>query len=271
MGNHKFIELVDHLNRAIKVPILPQRIISLCPSITETLYELGLGDRVVGRTRYCIHPADQVCAARIVGGTKQINFEHVAKLAPDLIITEKEENPKELVEELAEKYPVFVANVENVQDALKMIVDIGVLTGTSMTATPLIQQIEKGLEKIVRDQPNKVAYLIWRKPYMVVGSPTYIDSILSVAGWENPFRARAERYPIVSLEELREVNLDYIFLSSEPFPFTEQHFEEFQEILPATKIVLVDGEIFSWYGARMRRLPDYIQQLTKDINIRNRL
>lgn len=266
MLEQETIQVIDHLNRRVMIPAKPKRIISLCPSITETLFELGLGDRIVGRTRYCIHPSDAVQAVQIVGGTKQVKYEMIEELQPDLIIVEKEENPKEMVEQLASRYPVYVANVESVSEALQMIRDVGAITGASESAIHMVQQIQAAFSVINQMQNQKVAYLIWRKPYMVVGSPTYIDSVLSTYGWDNPFQGREERYPAVTLEELREVELDLLFLSSEPFPFTAEHIAEFQAVLPNTQIYLVDGEIFSWYGARMIKAPAYIQHLKQTIS-----
>lgn len=255
------MEVIDHLQRKIAIPVTPRRIISLCPSITDTLFELGLGERIVGRTRYCIHPVGGTDAAEIVGGTKQVNYDRINTLAPDLIIAEKEENPKDMVEQLAEKYPVYVTNVESVAEALQMIRDVGGITGTSDAANKLVQQIEGAFQTIARVENQKVAYLIWRKPYMVVGASTYINSMLTHIGWSNPFQNYVDRYPAVTIEELRDAEPDFLFLSSEPFPFTEEHIGEFKDVLSNTQIVLVDGEMFSWYGARMVKVPQYVNEL----------
>jgi iron complex transport system substrate-binding protein len=254
----------DHLNRTVRMLFPPRRIISLCPSVTETLFALGLHQEVIGRTRYCIHPADQVSHVAAVGGTKQVKEELIHQLQPDLIIAEKEENPKEMVEELAKHYPVYVTDVENLEDALNMIADVGVITGREKQAAAMMKEISSGFSELKpSDQALKVAYIIWNKPYMAVGNHTYIQSMLENCGFINVFKEYSGRYPTVTEEDLKRTAPDFILLSSEPFPFKEAHQLEFQEQFPLSRVILVDGEIFSWYGSRMLQAPSYFLELRK--------
>lgn len=262
-----FMQTHDHLQRAVTIPVEPQRILSLCPSITETLFALGLGDRVVGRTQFCIHPSDRISSVHTVGGTKQVDDDKIAALAPDLIIAEKEENTQDIVERLATRYPVYVVNVESIADAYTMIRDVGTITGTAEAANALVTRIQAKLHDLPRFDGKKAAYFIWRKPYMVVGKTTYIDAMLAHIGFTNPFAELDGRYPVVTVEQIQHMKPDIVLLSSEPYPFAEGHVLELQEHLPDTPIVLVDGEMFSWYGVRMLQAADYVSEWQKEIQL----
>lgn len=255
----------DHLGRPVAVPFSPQRIVSLCPSLTETIVALGAGERVVGRTQFCIHPADVLANVMRVGGTKRVKDDVIASLAPDLIIAEKEENPKEIVERLAESYPVYVTDVETYEDALHMIRDLGEIIGAYEEAMQLIREIEAGFAKLTQVESVRAAYFIWQNPYMVAGDHTYIHSLLTRCGFTNVFAGAEGRYPVVTEEDIRAAAPDYLFLSSEPFPFVERHQGELAMRFPDSKIVLVDGEMFSWYGSRMIEAADYLRELVKDV------
>ncbi|WP_035099594.1 helical backbone metal receptor [Aneurinibacillus terranovensis] len=256
---------MDHVRRTVRVDFPPKRIISLCPSITETLYALNLADEIAGRTRYCIHPAEEVSGADVVGGTKQVDEEVIARLDPDLIIVEKEENPKEMVERLAERFPVYVTDVESYADALRMIEDVGRITNRSEVAHALVQEIERRFQGVKSLSGTRAAYVIWRKPYMAAGNSTFISSILERCGFINVFSDCPDRYPAVAEDDFVKAAPDVVFLSSEPFPFAEKHRQEFAEFLPSSRILLVDGEMFTWYGSHMVQATDYINQLLDQI------
>ena len=252
-------ELTDACGRVVAVPERPQRVVCLCPSLTETLLELGLDERLVGRTRYCIHPAPQIDAVAVVGGTKKIDFDAMTACAPDLVIAEKEENRREDVEALAQRWPVYVCDIQNLEQALDAIGGLGRLTGQDMTADQLVQRIEQAWQGIAKlRQPLRVLYLIWRKPWMVVGADTYIDAVLDRLGLDNPARELEGRYPALHEDMLRSLDIDLCLLSSEPYPFTHEHVAEVQALLPAAAVACVDGEMFSWYGARMQPAAAYL-------------
>lgn len=253
----------DHLHREVLVPWPPQRILSLCPSQTETLADLGLSSRLVGVTRYCIHPRDSLKDIARVGGTKKVDFDLIGRLEPDLIIAEKEENPREMVEELQKIAPVYVTDVVDRSSAFRMILDLGRLTATEGQAARILREIEGKwslLEPI--QKPLRVAYLIWRKPWMGVGAGTYIGSLLREVGFTNVLECTSSRYPEVSESELQAADPELVLLSSEPYPFAEKHIAEIQALLPRARILLVDGEAWSWYGSRMRKFPAEILALS---------
>ena len=251
----------DQLGRTLALPRRPMRIVSLCPSITETLYALGAGDRVVGRTRFCIHPRAAVGGAVRVGGTKEIRYDRLAALTPDLIIAEKEENTPEMVARLAQDYPVYVADVRDVPSALAMIRDLGQLLGAEVPAHRLADRIEQGFAALTAGPPRRVAYLIWRAPWMGVGGDTYIHDLLRRLGWTNVLLSLPGRYPVFSLEELVAAAPELVLLSSEPFPFDASHRAELAAHLPGAEVRLVDGEMFSWYGSRMEAALPYLRGL----------
>lgn len=249
--------VTDHLGRQVMLPSYPLRIISLCPSLTETLFALGLGDRVVGRTRHCVHPEESVKRAQNVGGTKEVREDIIATLAPDLIFCEKEENTKAMVDALSLVHPVYVVDVHTVEDAIAMVNDLGVVTGAQLASEQLVQEISTQLDRLRAEATYSTAYLIWKDPYMAAGEDTYLDDLLRRAGFLNVFRQPLGRYPEVTLEQLVDIRPDVVFLSSEPYPFREQHQLELQDLLPHSHVVLIDGEI-CWSGARMRQACDVL-------------
>ena len=251
--------LHDHLDRPIDVPHQPQRIISLCPSLTETLFALGLGARIVGRTRFCIHPKPQIREITRLGGTKQLHYERLHQLKPDLIIAEKEENTPEMVETLARDYPVYVIDVQTIDDAMAMILDLGTLTDTRLEAEAMQQQIRAAWAQLPTLPGRRVAYLIWQDPLMGVGRDTYIQSVLARLGLRNVLLDLEGRYPQLDPSTLRVLSPEWVLLSSEPYPFREKHLADFRALLPTAEVQLVDGEMFSWYGARMLAAASYLK------------
>ncbi len=226
------------------------RIVSLVPSLTELLFDLGLREELIGRTRFCIHPEDEVESVRIVGGTKNPDLEKIHELQPDLIIANREENRKEDVEALMNNFNVLLTDISTIKDAFLAIHDVGEATGRSKQARELIAQCQQEMEDISYAHELNVAYFIWRQPWMVAGGGTYIDDVLKRWGLKNVY-SDAARYPEIEEADLRKRYPDLILLSSEPYPFKDKHLEELREICPAADIQLVDGEWFSWYGSRM--------------------
>ncbi len=246
------------------LPYLPQRIVSLVPSQTELLFDLGLGERVVGLTKFCIHPAGAVRNVTQVGGTKQFRFEIIDRLQPDLVLGNKEENYREGIERLVAQYPVWMSDIYTLADALSMIRKVGELTGTADKAASLAATIGVGFARLVPAPPVRVAYFIWRNPWMVAGSHTFIDALLRHCGLTNVF-GHLPRYPEVTEAQLREAQPDCLLLSSEPYPFAEKHREELQGLCPRARVLLADGEMFSWYGSRLVQSPPYLASLLGEI------
>jgi len=242
----------------------PRRIISLVPSQTELLYDLGLEDEVIGITKFCIHPTLWFRNKARIGGTKTVNIEKVRQLRPDLVIANKEENVKDQVEAISKFAPVYISDIRSVAQALEMIKDVGALTGKKEQAALLRQRIAGAFGSLKPGTTLKAAYFIWKDPWMTAGGDTFIHDMIRAAGWVNVY-GRQTRYPVTSLQELAEKRPDIVLLSSEPYPFKEKHVKELREILPGTRIILADGEMFSWYGSRLQYAPGYIRQLTDSI------
>lgn len=252
----------------INVPENPLRIVSLVPSQTELLCDLGLEDRLYGVTKFCIHPQEIVEKKTKIGGTKSFHIEAIKVLNPDLIIANKEENDEELILRLKQHFPVWISDVRNLDDCKKMILEIGELVNKKAEAEFVLGKIQAGFGKLpVAKRKIKIAYLIWRKPFMSINQDTFINDMLERCGLENVFADRDSRYPEITEEELKLANPELVLLSSEPYPFNEKHFEEIEKLLPQTSVVLVDGEMFSWYGSRMMFAPVYLEKLMQEVVI----
>ena len=249
----------------------PTRIVSLVPSQTELLHYLGLEDEVVGITKFCVHPKQWFNSKTRIGGTKNVHIDAVKALNPQLIIANKEENVKEQVEALAEITPVWVSDVNDLPGALDMIKRVGALVDKTAKADELANQVQAGFatlddaspinQMINQSTPTlNIAYLIWREPYMTIGGDTFINDMLKRCGFKNVFEDK-QRYPVIELQELKQRNCRYIFLSSEPYPFKQQHAEEIRNVLPNANIMLVNVEMFSWYGSRLLHAVQYFKEL----------
>lgn len=261
------IEVVDQMNRTIRLEKTPKRIVSLVPSQTELLYYLGCDDHVVGITKFCIHPNEWYRSKTRVGGTKNVNLEVIKKLNPDLIIANKEENAQADIALLMEMYPVYMSDIFTVPDACKMIEDIGLITNKKELSQKLSQTIIDQFAQLPQFQ-GKVLYFIWANPFMAVGNRTFIGHILQQLGFVNGIVDNAARYVELSTEEIATLNPDFVLLSSEPYPFDLSHITQF-EFLPKSKVQLVDGELFSWYGSRMLAMKPYFEQLKANFDPQN--
>jgi len=263
-------QFTDQMGRTISVEWPVKRIISLVPSQTELLYSLGLTDEVIGITKFCVHPKEWFHSKTRVGGTKKLDFEKIAALKPDLIIGNKEENEEVQIKQLMQEYPVWMSDIHNLNDAISMMNGIGEVTGKIDKASKLIEDVQAKFKKLkaLKKPVRSAAYFIWRSPYMAAGHDTFINSMMTHCGLRNLFENNEGRYPEVSEDDLKRLNPEVIMLSSEPFPFSTKHIEEFKRICPNAKIVLVDGEYFSWYGSRLLDAPAYF---TKVLGVCNNL
>ncbi|HNP24764.1 MAG TPA: helical backbone metal receptor [Panacibacter sp.] len=265
-------ETEDQLKRKVVLQQFPpKRIVSLVPSITELLYDLGLQEEVIGITKFCVHPKDWFRSKTRVGGTKDINTAIVRSIKPDLIIANKEENVKEQVEALELFAPAWISDINTYEEALRMIKAVGELTGKDQKATQVINQIHAAFETLpwlvsptALIEPATCCYLIWRNPYMTVGGDTFISNMLRQCGFRNAFENES-RYPQVSLAAIASRRPQIVLLSSEPYPFKEKHIDEIHLALPNARILLVDGEMFSWYGSRMLYAAQYFIELREKI------
>jgi ABC-type Fe3+-hydroxamate transport system substrate-binding protein len=249
----------DPLGTTIQVQFPPKRIISLVPSQTELLFSLGLEEEVIGITKFCVHPPHWRNTKAIVGGTKNFHFDVIDSLQPDLIIGNKEENYEDGIVTLREKYAVWMSDIVSLEDSLSTIYSLGQLVNKQEKANRLMDAIRYEFATLKISRSLKALYLIWRNPWMAAGQNTFIDSMLQVNGWQNVMNR--ERYPRLTDQELEELNPDVVFLSSEPYPFKNKHINELQKHFPKAKIMLVDGEMFSWYGSRLLLAPRYFRSL----------
>jgi ABC-type Fe3+-hydroxamate transport system substrate-binding protein len=254
---------VDQLKRSLELPSFPKRIVSLVPSQTELLVDLGLESSIVGITKFCVHPSYLRKLKSVVGGTKQVNFSKIKDLKPDIILCNKEENIKDIVSELEKIAPVHISDINTIEQCFKLINMYGELFDVLVKAQQLFQRIEKERDdfKLSFTEPKlKVAYFIWNNPNMVVGSDTFINEMLSEARFINVFQGES-RYPEIELNHPKLMEADAIFLSSEPYPFKEEYIKEFESQFPKKQILIVDGELFSWYGSRLLKSYSYFSAL----------
>ena len=256
---------IDQLGNQHTFKTTPKRIVSLVPSQTELLYDLGLEEEIVGITKFCVHPKHLKATKQIVGGTKQVKYDKIKALQPDIIIANKEENTKEIVEELSKICPVWVTNIVTIEDSLQMISDFGKLFNKRTEAQKWEDKISfayHDFQQFIKDKPiRKVAYFIWANPYMVAGKDTFINEMLVLNRFENIYKEKG-RYPEIELEKIRqEGDPEIVFLSSEPFPFKDEHAFEIGRCTHHAKTIFVDGELFSWYGSRILKAFPYFKKL----------
>lgn len=258
------MEFIDQMNRKCVLEKYPKRIISLVPSQSELLWDLGLEKKLAGITKFCIHPENMFQSIPKIGGTKSLHIDKIIALQPDLIIGNKEENKQEDIELLSQKFPVWMSDVNSLDDAERLICSFGEITSETTQASTILvafQKIRKQLQNQI--QSKSCIYLIWNEPYFACGAHTFIHSFLSEIGLEN--KIKDSRYPEITLNEIENIQPDFLFLSTEPFPFKESHVNKIQSKLKETKVVLVDGEFFSWYGSRLTKSESYFEKLFKSL------
>lgn len=240
-----------------------RRIVSLVPSLTETVAELGASERLAGVTDWCWYPAAVVAPLAKVGGTKNPKLEAIRALKPDLILVNEEENRQEDVEALAADFNCYVTFPKHAGDNIALITALGEILGREAAAAACCEQITM-LEGQVRSQmlarpPRSIAYLIWRKPWMTINGDTYVHDVLTFLNCTNPWADHSERYPSLPPADLIAADPELICLSSEPFPFEERHLAEFRTAFPALQatrshqVFIDDGTYYCWYGTRWLR------------------
>ncbi len=259
------IILTDPIGTAHIVAQTPQRIISLVPSLTELVCDLGLEQRLVGITKFCVHPYRLKSQKTIVGGTKKVNYDKIKALNPDFILANKEENTLEMVGELSEICPVWVTDISTIEDLIQTISDFGQLFNCRTESIKLSDKINFAHADFVQFMTGrpiyKTAYFIWKNPFMAAGGNTFIDELLAMNHFENIYRDKG-RYPEVRLGRIRlEGDPELVLLSSEPYPFKDEDAFEIGRFTHHAKTVFVDGEMFSWYGSRLLKAFDYFKTL----------
>jgi ABC-type Fe3+-hydroxamate transport system substrate-binding protein len=258
------MKFTDQTGYTIELNGKPKRIISIVPSQSELLWDMGLGEELIGITKFCIHPDEMFRSKERVGGTKKLNIEKIRVLKPDLIIGNKEENEQGQIEELRKEFKVWMSDIYDLKDAYDMMKSCGALCGKENEAAKIILQIQNNFKVLNTSglKDKTVAYFIWYDPFMAAASSTFIDFILKEIGFKNVY-SDLQRYPELNIEQIKKASPDYILLSSEPFPFKEKHVNELKAVCPDSKILLVDGELFSWYGSRLLKAPEYLNHFYK--------
>lgn len=245
-----------------------KRIISLVPSQTELLVDLGLEDLIVGVTKFCIHPSHLINNKTIVGGTKNIKLNKIKELNPDFILCNKEENTKEIVEACLQIAPTHVSDIFTLDDSKKLIKEYGDIFSCKMQAQNIIKKLDSEIlqfQKFIKNKRERtVAYFIWKNPWMVAANNTFINHLIELNNFKNIYK-NLNRYPEIELQDIKKENPNLILLSSEPFPFKEKHINEIASHTSQSKIILVDGEMFSWYGSRLLKAFDYFKKLHNSI------
>lgn len=261
------MDFFDQLDRKVSLIKTPSRIVSLVPSQTELLVDLGLEDRIVGVTKFCIHPTHLKNQKKVVGGTKKVHIDRIKALSPDIIICNKEENTEEMVAKLEAIAPVWISDIKTIVDCIDMIQSFGNLFSVEEHANEIVDSLKKELDSFKRfineSRRLKTAYLIWKEPYMAAGKNTFINELLELNKFENIFAVKNQRYPEILINELS--NAELILLSTEPFPFNQSHVNHLIKELGNKKIQLVNGEYFSWYGSRLIKSFDYFKKLQSSL------
>lgn len=256
------VDVLDAAGRRVHLPVFPSRIISLVPSVTETLFALGLDERMAGVTRYCVEPSAGVARKPKVGGQKDPDLAKIRSLRPDLIVANVEENRREDVDALAAMgIAVYTTYPRTVEEGIAMIRDLGRVTGTAENAEAIACSLEKVHGEISaeagRNRAVRVFCPIWRRPYMSINKDTYVHDVIRTCGGENIFAGKIERYPHISLAEVADLKAEVIILPDEPYRFLPRHmrdFEPFEDAIPALRAGrthFVDGKLLSWYGPRI--------------------
>jgi ABC-type Fe3+-hydroxamate transport system substrate-binding protein len=250
----------------------PPRIVSLVPSITELLFDLGLGGNVVGRTGFCIHPKELVKLVPKVGGTKDINMKKLVALQPTHVVVNIDENTLQTYEDLCAVVDnVIVTHPNTVADNTQLYLMLGQIFGEEKRAGELLVQFEEKLQRITSytkhlDRLN-VLYLIWRDPWMTVSKNTYISQMLKIINCHTIPMSSSARYPSLSDEEMYELPIDACLLSTEPYTFRAKHVVEMESKFNwFGKVHLVDGEMVSWYGSRAILGLEYLEGLSQTLN-----
>lgn len=256
------IRFRDQLDRDVLIKRKPKRIISIVPSITELLYFLGFEDEVIAITKFCVHPQEWFETKERIGGTKSLKIQNIIDLKPDLVIGNKEENTKEDISLLEKKVPVWMSDINSFDDALDFIKRLGSILNKEALCNDLVRTLNSAFERLKDLGKKRTAiYFIWNNPAYIAGSGTFISGMLEQIGFINA--CKDSRYP--ATDKLPILNPEFVFLSSEPYPFEEKHRRYYQQCYPNAKILLVDGEMFSWYGSRMLKAIDYFEEKFRNI------
>lgn len=268
------ISFVDALGTAHRPAGPDARIACLVPSITELLFALGLGARVVARTQFCIHPAEQLKAVAAVGGTKKANVAKLKALAPTHAILNVEENTREMEAAIRGFVPyVIVTFPKRPEDNPPLYRLLGGIFGKGVEAEALVADFDAAYARFIARRPalpeRRVLYLIWKQPWMGVSRGTYIANVLSLANWRVIGHHDGVDYPELTLTPALIAEADLILFSTEPYPFGEADLDAFahEQGCPRNKLRIIDGEYASWYGSRAIAGLDYLGAFAEAVRL----
>lgn len=256
-----WLSVTDQLGNRLDLTRPPERIVSLVPSQTELLADLGLDHQVIGVTKFCVHPHHWRREKKVVGGSRKFDVDMIIDLNPDLIIGNKEENDRTAIETLQKQFSVWMSDISTFDQAIDMIRSVAAITNTADKGQALADEIIRSFQALAAPRhPIRTLYFMWYHPWMAAGGNTFINTMMRTAGLVNVLQPD-HRYPELSIDQITRLDPSLVLLSSEPFPFSQNHVDEIQGILPKAKVIVVDGEFFSWYGSRLRLAPAYFNSL----------
>jgi ABC-type Fe3+-hydroxamate transport system substrate-binding protein len=228
------------------------RIVSLVPSVTETLFELGLDDQIIAITRFCRLPAEKVKLKPKVGGTKNPKLDDIVQLKPDVVIMDRDENRKQDAEFLKRNgIDVFATFPRSVEEGIQVIADLGKKFQVVEKANRMIEEIRQRMKMLTIHDRKRALILIWRNPYMTVNRDTYVHAISALFGFDNVFADHQERYPKLKHEEIVACKAEVVLMPDEPYPFRQRHVEELRAL--EAQFLLFDGTYITWPGYGMLR------------------
>lgn len=251
-----------------KTESLGSRIVSLVPSQTELLSDLGVENNIVGLTAYCVKPKNLLESKAVIGGTKDLDIERIRSLRPTLIIANKEENTKGHIESLKEICPVYVSDIKDIEDSINLINKLGILLYKEVQANVIVSKINAQFLdlKAIPNSNFKSAFAIWNAPLMFASTDTFINSMMLLAGLKNMVSFKEDRYPALDQREILDLELDFLLLSSEPYSFNSKELHEIGESFYSIKLLkIIDTEAFSWYGSRLVESLKFLCLLKKEL------
>lgn len=260
------ITITDARNKKIVFSEPPKRVVSLIPSITEALFDLGAGEAIAGVSNYCIHPAEGVKNKIKVGGQKNPDMGKIKAIHPDLIILNMEENKPEHIKFLSQHYTTWVTYPRLFRDAENLLMQLGKVFDAESRASVYADKIRISSKQLssIRRRKIKTMYLIWRNPWMSINRDTFIHNVLELHHMENVYAKRDKRYFEVTAQDIEDADPDIIILPDEPYHFREKHKSEFSHLsvsaVKNSRIFLADGTYFCWYGTRTARASQYIHK-----------
>ena len=255
----------DCLGKEMSIPKNITKIVSLVPSISELIYDLNIEKKLIGVTKFCIHPKYFQIEKTVVGGVQEFDIEKIKELKPDVVFASKDENFEEEILELQKFVPVYVTDVKSVDEAKQMIVNFGELLSCRNDASKIIMKIDMQLNDLAKVTDDLLyrsgAYFVWNEPWVAAGKDTFVNSMLKLVKINNVFEDLKERYPMVTGANIHLGNPDIVMLPSEPYKFEDQQAFEISSHTHDAATYFVDGEAFAWYGSRLIKSLDYLKLL----------